>query len=135
MTDCGDVDLERAQFILSAIGEVEDEIFKKRQRTELEFRQRAKDKKRRNQNFGDMPQRMPEWMKSGPYAPTPLGQNFVKPVQTANKFDALEASNDSEMTEEEKRGIKRKHPNEIGQASTSQETDESKKKIKSSNFY
>jgi 5'-3' exoribonuclease 2 len=126
--------LERAQFILTAIGEVEDDIFKKRQRTELEFRQRAKDKKRRNQNYGDMPQRMPEWMKSGPYAPTPLGQSFVKPVATANKFEALEAtnaagaSNESEMTEEEKRGIKRKHPNETSQASASQESDECMKK-------
>jgi 5'-3' exonuclease len=125
------VNLERAQFILSAIGEVEDEIFKKRQRTELEFRQRAKDKKRRMQgNNGDMPHRMPEWMKSGPYAPTPLGQSFVKPVQIDNKFSALDVSSsqgaDAEMTEEEiKRGIKRKHPVEQGQASTSQQDDDS----------
>ena len=116
------MNLERAQFILSAIGQVEDDIFKKRQKDELAFRQRAKDKKRRNNGGGgDMPQRMPEWMKSGPYAPQPLGRNFVKPVATSNKFEALEDpwksattnAADAELTEEEKRGVKRKHPNEM----------------------
>ncbi len=35
LTDCGDVNLSRVQFILTGIGEVEDDIFKKRQRTEV----------------------------------------------------------------------------------------------------
>ena len=46
LTDSGDVHLERVQFILSCIGQVEDGIFKKRQQSEIEFRNRRKQKKR-----------------------------------------------------------------------------------------
>ncbi|KAF3421262.1 hypothetical protein E2986_08086 [Frieseomelitta varia] len=45
--DSGDVNLDRVQLIMSELGSVEDEIFKKRQQNELAFKQREKDKKRR----------------------------------------------------------------------------------------
>jgi 5'-3' exoribonuclease 2 len=122
LTDCGDVNLERCQFILSAIGEVEDDIFKKRQKDELMFRQRQKEKKNRNKYVnGDMPVQMPEWMKSGPYAPVPLGRNFVssssnsKPVSTTNKFEALNIEQNDDK--DDKRGVKRK----ANEASTSKQ--------------
>ena len=38
LTDCGDVNLSRVQFILTGIGEVEDDIFKKRQKNEVIFK-------------------------------------------------------------------------------------------------
>ena len=47
MTNCGEVELSRVQFILTGIGEVEDDIFKKRQRNEADFKQRQKEKKKR----------------------------------------------------------------------------------------
>lgn len=141
MTDCGDVNLERAQYILSAIGEVEDDIFKKRQNDEKRFRQNQRDKKRRmqQQQDGDMPGRMPEWMKSGPYAPMPLGRQFIPTnsslstvYNTDNKFEVLSKDNtadetvkEGEQSDEDKRGVKRKL-NEAG--ATSSEADDAKKK-------
>lgn len=47
LTDSGEVELSRVQFILTGIGEVEDDIFKKRQRNEAEFQKRQKEKKKR----------------------------------------------------------------------------------------
>jgi len=46
LTDSGDVNLDRVQLIMSELGDVEDEIFKKRQQNELAFKQREKDKKK-----------------------------------------------------------------------------------------
>ncbi len=101
LTDSGDVDLSRVQYIMAGIGEVEDDIFKKRQRNELEFRKRQKDKNKRSRMGHDFPSQMPTWMKSGPYAPQALGRNNNKPasqVQTSNKFESL---NKEEVKEEE----------------------------------
>ncbi|CAG9766386.1 unnamed protein product [Ceutorhynchus assimilis] len=47
LTDSGDVNLERVQMIMLALGKVEDEIFKNRQQREISFKQREKAKKRR----------------------------------------------------------------------------------------
>jgi 5'-3' exoribonuclease 2 len=127
LTNSGDVDLDRVQIIMSGIGEVEDDIFKKRQRNELEFRRRQKDKNRNNQRNrmgNDFPSQMPSWMKSGAFAPQPLGRNFkpasnanaANPVQTTNKFDifSLQSKEETQTSGngEDKRGIKRKHPKE-----------------------
>ncbi|CAF0857952.1 unnamed protein product [Brachionus calyciflorus] len=103
LTDSGDVNLQRAQLILSGIGEVEDDIFKKRQQNELNFRHRQKDRKRQQKEQRerarvgyDLPIQMPEWMKSGPFAPTPLGG-------PSKIVEITPVDND-----EEKRGVKRK---------------------------
>ena len=42
MTDSGFVNLDRVQIILSELGLVEDQIFKKRQQDEIEFRYEMK---------------------------------------------------------------------------------------------
>lgn len=106
LTDCGDVNLGRVQFILSGIGEVEDDIFKKRQKNETEFRNRRKQQNKRNMRMGqDMPSQMPSWMKTGPYAPTPLGRK-PNPVATQNKFELMEDK--TETIVEDSRGVKRK---------------------------
>lgn len=112
LTDCGDVNLGRVQFILSGIGEVEDDIFKKRQKTETEFRNRRKQQNRqRNMRMGqDMPSQMPAWMKTGPYAPTPLGRNQTGKVSTANRFELMEDKSEVASSQEDgdQRGVKRK---------------------------
>lgn len=59
MTDSGDVNLDRVQLIMSELGDVEDEIFKKRQQNELAFKQREKDKKRRLQAISNF---KPKWI-------------------------------------------------------------------------
>jgi len=112
LTDCGDVNLGRVPFILSGIGEVEDDIFKKRQKTETEFRNRRKQQNRqRNMRMGqDMPSQMPAWMKTGPYAPTPLGRNQTAKVSTANRFELMEDKSEVASSQEDadQRGVKRK---------------------------
>ena len=47
LTENGVVNLSRVQLMMTDLGDMEDSIFKKRRSTELGFRQRAKDKKRR----------------------------------------------------------------------------------------
>lgn len=67
MTDSGDVNLDRVQLIMSDLGDVEDEIFKKRQQNELAFKQREKDKKKRNEIISSF---KPTWIPAGQFAPT-----------------------------------------------------------------
>ncbi|XP_074643566.1 5'-3' exoribonuclease 2-like [Tubulanus polymorphus] len=81
LTDSGIVNLERVQVVLSGLGEVEDEIFKKRRQTELDFRRRDKEKKRRNNQYG-----RPSFMSGGQYAPQKIGAGvnpISNPRQTA----------------------------------------------------
>ncbi|XP_076057715.1 5'-3' exoribonuclease 2 Rat1 [Oratosquilla oratoria] len=47
VTDSGRVNMKRVQMILQNLGRVEDEIFRERQRRELQFREREKQKRRR----------------------------------------------------------------------------------------
>jgi 5'-3' exoribonuclease 2 len=71
---------------------------------------------------------MPSWMKTGPYAPTPLGKKPNAPVKTENQFEKLEDKETDKSTDlnesgldvddEEKRGIKRKHPIEASNDAT-----------------
>ncbi|XP_060564617.1 5'-3' exoribonuclease 2-like isoform X3 [Ruditapes philippinarum] len=70
LTDSGVVALERVQLIMQELGEVEDEIFKKRRDDEMNFRRRNKEKRRRNRRFDDKPRYIP----GGMLAPQPLGR-------------------------------------------------------------
>ncbi|XP_012232131.1 5'-3' exoribonuclease 2 homolog isoform X1 [Linepithema humile] len=85
LTDSGDVNLDRVQLIMSDLGDMEDEIFKKRQQNELAFKQREKDKKRRHEIISNF---KPKWITAGQFAPTALGQ-AVKPVQNA-RYEAYQ---------------------------------------------
>ncbi|KDR24133.1 5'-3' exoribonuclease 2-like protein [Zootermopsis nevadensis] len=76
LTDSGNVNLERVQLIMSDLGDVEDEIFKKRQQNEVAFKEREKAKKRRTKMLC---QWQPAWVPKGQFAPQPLGRD-VKPV-------------------------------------------------------
>lgn len=53
--------------IMSDLGDVEDEIFKKRQQNELAFKQREKNKKRRMEAISNY---KPNWVPAGQFAPT-----------------------------------------------------------------
>ncbi|KAG7200142.1 hypothetical protein KM043_000580 [Ampulex compressa] len=79
LTDSGDVNLDRVQMIMSDLGDMEDEIFKKRQQNELAFKRREKDKKRRLEVISNY---KPIWIPTGQFAPMPLGR-AVKPVENA----------------------------------------------------
>lgn len=77
VTKSGHVDLSRVQLILTDLGEVEDEIFVRRQETELCFRARQKDRmKRMKMNKDDRP----AWTPGGQYRPMSLSEN-PSPVQ------------------------------------------------------
>lgn len=119
LTDNGFVNLARTKKILCGIGEVEDDIFKKRQVRELEYQRRAKDNKRRNKgtNGDNMPGRMPDWMKTGPYAPTPLGVAPSKEPQAASIEAFLIEESPKSDAQGEKKAIKRKFEPEAEQAS------------------
>lgn len=67
MTDSGDVNLDRVQLIMSELGEVEDEIFKRRQQNELAYKQREKDKKKLLLGISN---KKPKWIPMGQFAPT-----------------------------------------------------------------
>ncbi|KAL3873789.1 hypothetical protein ACJMK2_036874, partial [Sinanodonta woodiana] len=71
LTNSGVVNLERVQLVMSDLGEVEDEIFKKRRETELDFRRRDKEKKKRMRRNNDNPRFIPR----GQFAPQPLGRS------------------------------------------------------------
>ncbi|CAL7949582.1 unnamed protein product [Xylocopa violacea] len=85
LTDSGDVNLDRVQLIMSELGDVEDEIFKKRQQNELAFKQREKDKKRRLLAISN---NKPKWIPTGQFAPTRIGEH-VKPVENA-RYEAYQ---------------------------------------------
>lgn len=59
--------MDRVQLIMSELGSVEDEIFKKRQQNELAFKQREKDKKKKLLGVGN---NKPKWIPTGQFAPT-----------------------------------------------------------------
>lgn len=82
LTDSGDVNLDRVQLIMADLGEMEDEIFKKRQQTELFFKERDKQKKRREKMFKES-NSGPAWLPQGQFAPQPLGQ--INPVQNVRR--------------------------------------------------
>lgn len=65
LTNSGEVNLDRVQLILSDLGNVEDEIFKNRQKNELAFKAREKNKRRR-EAIGNF---KPSWTPVGQFAP------------------------------------------------------------------
>ncbi|XP_023328403.1 5'-3' exoribonuclease 2 homolog [Eurytemora carolleeae] len=69
LTDSGMVNPERVQLIMQDLGEMEDHIFKERQRRELDFRARNKANKRRSQGHLN---KAPAWVPQGQFAPKPL---------------------------------------------------------------
>ncbi|XP_041353500.1 5'-3' exoribonuclease 2-like isoform X2 [Gigantopelta aegis] len=73
ISDSGVVNLERVQLVLKDLGEVEDEIFKKRRDTDLDFKRRDKEKKKRlkREKMGSRP----HFMAGGQFAPQPIGRN------------------------------------------------------------
>ncbi|XP_060826692.1 5'-3' exoribonuclease 2 homolog [Bombus pascuorum] len=85
LTDSGDVNLDRVQLIMSELGDVEDEIFKKRQQNELAFKQREKDRKKVSLGVGN---NKPKWIPAGQFAPTRIGEH-VSPVQNA-RYEAYQ---------------------------------------------
>ncbi|GFY63149.1 5'-3' exoribonuclease 2 [Trichonephila inaurata madagascariensis] len=77
VTNSGHVDLSRVQLIMTNLGEVEDEIFKKRQESELAFQARMKYRNKRMKMNQD---NRPAWTPGGQFGPRSLSQS-PSPVQ------------------------------------------------------
>jgi len=85
LTNSGTVNLDRVQLIMSDLGDMEDEIFKKRQEREVSFRLRDKQKKERMKRMKEF---QPSWVPKGQFEPQALGQgrqvpSIVNPRQEA----------------------------------------------------
>ncbi|GBP32333.1 5'-3' exoribonuclease 2 homolog [Eumeta japonica] len=79
LTDSGDVNLERVQVIMSELGLVEDDIFKRRQQNELNFKAREKAKKRQQQQRPNF-----SLLEKTQFAPMAIGQG-TQPVQNVRQ--------------------------------------------------
>ncbi|XP_063367692.1 5'-3' exoribonuclease 2 homolog [Cydia amplana] len=106
ITDSGDVNLDRVQLIMDELGQVEDEIFRRRHANELNFKAREKAKKRQQQrpNFN-----MLNNTQFAPMAVVGYGAS-TKPVQNAREEAAnlRRAGMQAEAQQEtEQRGRKR----------------------------
>lgn len=77
LTDSGDVNLDRVQVIMSELGLVEDEIFKRRQQSELNFK--ARDKAKRVQQKPRF-----NLLDNTQFAPKALGEG-TSPIQNARQ--------------------------------------------------
>ena len=77
LTDSGSLNLSRVQLILTELGEVEDEIFKKRRQTDLQFKRRDEERKKRQRRSAGND--LPAWRLSGQYEPSALGRG-VSPI-------------------------------------------------------
>lgn len=126
LTDSGLVNLTRVQLVLTELGEMEDEIFKKRRETELDFKRRDSEKKKRQcRSLNEAPRFIP----GGQFAPSALGsatsplsrphQSIMEARQHAMNHSARPGSQSNEdaaaalrnmlTSPEGERGQKRKH--------------------------
>ncbi|KAK3752419.1 hypothetical protein QZH41_008621, partial [Actinostola sp. cb2023] len=71
ITKDGFVDLDRVQLVLTELGLVEDEIFKKRQQDNIQFKQRMKARKEREKR--QRQNSSPLWTPDGQFSPHALG--------------------------------------------------------------
>lgn len=62
---------------MSDLGELEDEIFKKRQQTELFFKERNKEKKKREKMMKMGMTRGPSWLPQGQFSPQVSSFSFI----------------------------------------------------------
>ncbi|GFW25568.1 5'-3' exoribonuclease 2 [Trichonephila clavipes] len=95
VTNSGHVDLSRVQLIMTNLGEVEDEIFKKRQETELFYQARRKDNKKRMKMNQD---NRPAWIPGGQFGPRSLSQSpspVLNPRQEAYQMRMSSSSSNA----------------------------------------
>uniref|UniRef100_A0A7M4EWR1 5'-3' exoribonuclease n=1 Tax=Crocodylus porosus TaxID=8502 RepID=A0A7M4EWR1_CROPO len=76
LTESGFVNLQRVQMIMLAVGEVEDNIFKKRKDDEENFKRRQKEKRKR------MKRDQPSFIPGGQFSPQALGSGNRSSPQT-----------------------------------------------------
>ncbi|KAG7168833.1 5'-3' exoribonuclease 2-like [Homarus americanus] len=103
LTDSGAANMERVQMILQNLGKVEDEIFRARQKRELEFRARDKRKKRDEKMEKEAANRFKNQTGQGAFAVMRAGDTSV--AHGARSF--IMEQRYSNMNTGENRGMKR----------------------------
>jgi 5'-3' exoribonuclease 2 len=107
LTDSGDVALERVEMIMRDLGEVEDEIFRDRQKNEERMKERNKRTKLERQQRPNF-----EMINKTQFAPTPLGKGIMPTAVVNAKEDILKISkmamHTSANSSQTQRGVKRK---------------------------
>jgi 5'-3' exoribonuclease 2 len=88
LTKDGSVNMSRVQFVLQELGEVEDEIFKRRQENEIRFKERRKRQKRMQQNIDSV------WLRPEAIVPGQRPQVFDNTRSEAYKLRTA-ANNDN----------------------------------------
>ncbi|KNC26021.1 putative 5'-3' exoribonuclease 2 [Lucilia cuprina] len=125
LTNSGEVDLESVQLILTDLGNVEDQIFKDRQRKEQQFKQREKAKRRREEGYNASVMEQ-----SGSFKLNPLGKASANPLplidnykqEAANLRNSTNAASSSQSNDQQGKGNKRT----ASQANLDDEDDEYK---------
>uniref|UniRef100_A0A7M4EYW1 5'-3' exoribonuclease n=1 Tax=Crocodylus porosus TaxID=8502 RepID=A0A7M4EYW1_CROPO len=100
LTESGFVNLQRVQMIMLAVGEVEDNIFKKRKDDEENFKRRQKEKRKR------MKRDQPSFIPGGQFSPQALGSGNRSSPQTIS--NPRQAAFEMRMQNSVTGGIKRK---------------------------
>ncbi|PZC76814.1 hypothetical protein B5X24_HaOG204131 [Helicoverpa armigera] len=103
ITDSGDVKLERVQVIMTELGHMEDEIFKRRHQNEINFKAKDKARKRQQQRINF------EMLEKTQFAPMPIGQN-AKPLENVRQEAAnmrVAGMQNEAAQEQDSRGRKR----------------------------
>ncbi|RDD44675.1 5'-3' exoribonuclease 2 [Trichoplax sp. H2] len=81
LTENGRVNLRRVQLLMTSLGNVEDEILKRRLQQEAEYKRREKERQNRNK-----PYQNPRHYQSGPFHPRPVSE-FNKDKRNLNSQD------------------------------------------------
>ncbi|KAJ8723637.1 hypothetical protein PYW07_007617 [Mythimna separata] len=120
ITDSGDVKLERVQVIMTELGHMEDEIFKRRHQNEISFKAKDRARKRQQQRINF------EMLERTQFAPQAVGQESGKPMENVRREAAnmRMAGMQHERAQEEQEGRGRKRSAQ--QAGLDEEDDDDK---------
>jgi len=109
LTNSGSVNLARVQLILSELGEVEDEIFKKRRENDLQMKRRDEERKKRQRRSAGS--NVPARRLTGQYEPSRPG-GFVPPITNPHstimeiRKDAMQRSLSSQLNHDAAAALK-----------------------------
>ncbi|KAG6442043.1 5'-3' exoribonuclease 2 homolog [Manduca sexta] len=121
ITDSGDVNLDRVQVIMTELGHVEDEIFKRRHQNEIHFKARDKARKKQQKvNFG--------LLEKTQFAPMPVGPGGFKAVENVRSEAAniRLAGMQSVAAQEDNQGRGRGRKRSAAEAGLEEEDDDDK---------
>ncbi|KAK2178116.1 hypothetical protein NP493_558g01017 [Ridgeia piscesae] len=135
LTDSGIVNLDRVQLVLSELGEAEDEIFKRRRDTDLHFKRKNKERRRREKMMKTG--QRPSFLLGGQYAPRAPGDQstVTQPrVQAYQKrMQVIAQTSSQNSTNEEAAAALRSMLKDGGEGGSTSNTPPQKRKLEEDN--